>query len=117
MEEAPHPLKPPLHNTSSPRDKEPNDLAKLIKWQEERIARKLRGDYESAVLHLSEVVSGLFIQIVGMVCQPMSQDQQQPLLQYEYLSSACRWSNNYPLLIPRILNQSSARLLDSKRLP
>ena len=32
------------------------DLEKLRKWQEERIARKLRGEYESAVLHLAEVV-------------------------------------------------------------
>ena len=51
------PLRPPLQNSSAPRDKEPDDLQKLIKWQEERLARKLRGEYESAVLHLSEVVS------------------------------------------------------------
>lgn len=52
------PLKPPLSNSSAPRDKEPDaaDLNKLRKWQEERIARKLRGEYESAVLHLAEVV-------------------------------------------------------------
>lgn len=30
--------------------------AKISKWQEQRIARKLRGEYESAVLHLSQVV-------------------------------------------------------------
>lgn len=55
--EAP-PLRPPLANTSAPRDQEPPvaDLEKLRKWQEERIARKLRGEYESAVLHLAEVV-------------------------------------------------------------
>jgi outer membrane protein insertion porin family len=51
------PLRPPLQNSSAPRDKEPDDLQKLIKWQEERLARRLRGEYESAVLHLSEVVS------------------------------------------------------------
>ncbi|KAI0938849.1 hypothetical protein AcV5_000440 [Taiwanofungus camphoratus] len=53
------PLKPPLSNSSAPRDKEPDaaDLNKLRKWQEERIARKLRGEYESAVLHLAEVVN------------------------------------------------------------
>ncbi|KZT68930.1 hypothetical protein DAEQUDRAFT_711147 [Daedalea quercina L-15889] len=53
------PLKPPLANTSAPRDKEPKeaDFEKLRKWQEERIARKLRGEYESAVLHLAEVVN------------------------------------------------------------
>ncbi|CAL1709271.1 unnamed protein product [Somion occarium] len=53
------PLKPPLHNTSVPRDKEPDleDLEKLKKWQEERMTRKLRGEYESAVLHLGQVVN------------------------------------------------------------
>ncbi|KAH9924208.1 surface antigen-domain-containing protein [Fomitopsis serialis] len=52
-------LRPPLANTSAPRDREPPhaDLDKLRKWQEERIARKLRGEYESAVLHLAEVVN------------------------------------------------------------
>ena len=50
-------LKPPLHNSAAPRDKEPDvDLEKLRKWQEERIARKLRGDYEYANMRLSEVV-------------------------------------------------------------
>ena len=34
-------------------------MAKLKKWQEGRIARKLRGEYQSAVLHLSEVASTL----------------------------------------------------------
>jgi len=54
-----HPLSPPLQNSASPRQQEPNasDLDTLRKWQEERIARKLRGEYESAVLHLSELVS------------------------------------------------------------
>ncbi|KAF8880024.1 surface antigen-domain-containing protein [Infundibulicybe gibba] len=51
-------LSPPLHNTSSPREKEPDDLAKLLKWQEDRLSRKLHGEYESAVLHLSEVIDG-----------------------------------------------------------
>ncbi|KAF5380197.1 hypothetical protein D9615_006161 [Tricholomella constricta] len=55
-ETTPPSLKPPLHNSSSPRDKEPDDLEKLLKWQEERIARKLRGEYESVVLHLSELI-------------------------------------------------------------
>ena len=51
-------LRPPLRKTASPRDKEPDvDLEKLRKWQEERIARKLRGEYESASLRLAEVVS------------------------------------------------------------
>ncbi|OCH87076.1 hypothetical protein OBBRIDRAFT_796568 [Obba rivulosa] len=53
------PLKPPLRDTSAPRDGEPSasDLEKILKWQEERVARKLRGEYESAVLHLGEVVN------------------------------------------------------------
>jgi len=53
--EAP-PLRPPLANTSAPLDKEPDDLEKIRKWQEERIARKLRGEYESSVMHLTELV-------------------------------------------------------------
>ena len=53
--EAP-PLRPPLANTSSPLDEEPDDLEKIRKWQEERIARKLRGEYESSVVHLTELV-------------------------------------------------------------
>ena len=53
--EAP-PLRPPLANTLSPSEKEPDDLEKIRKWQEERIARKLRGEYESSVMHLTEIV-------------------------------------------------------------
>ena len=56
------PLRPPLQNTASPRDGEIEvDLRKLKKWQEERIARRLKGQYESAVLHLAEVVSKLSV--------------------------------------------------------
>lgn len=54
--EAP-PLKPPLSNTSSPKDNEPDDLEKIRKWQEDRLSRKLRGEYESAILHLNDLVS------------------------------------------------------------
>lgn len=61
MEETLHPLKPPLHTSSSLREKEPDDLAKVKKWQEERMARKLRGEYESAISRLSEVASGFNI--------------------------------------------------------
>lgn len=50
-------LKPPLQNSASPKDGEPEDINKILKWQEERIEKKLRGEHESAVLHLSEVVS------------------------------------------------------------
>ncbi|PPQ85020.1 hypothetical protein CVT25_010409 [Psilocybe cyanescens] len=46
-----------LRNSSSPRDKEPSDLDKLLKWQEERRARRLKGEYESAILHLSQVIN------------------------------------------------------------
>ncbi|OBZ77902.1 hypothetical protein A0H81_02058 [Grifola frondosa] len=50
---------PPLSSSVAPREGEPDpaDLDKLRKWQEERIARKLRGEYESAVFHLAEVVN------------------------------------------------------------
>jgi len=51
-------LRPPLHNSSAPRDKEPTETDKILKWQQERLERKLRGEYESAVLHLSEVING-----------------------------------------------------------
>ncbi|KAJ8086177.1 hypothetical protein PM082_005000 [Marasmius tenuissimus] len=50
-------LKPPLHNSSSSRDQEPIEVQKLRKWQEERVARRLRGEYESAVFHLSDLIS------------------------------------------------------------
>ena len=52
------PLKPPLQKTSAPRDYEPDDkdIEKLQKWHEERMLRKLRGEYESAILHLGQVV-------------------------------------------------------------
>ncbi|KAG5641971.1 hypothetical protein DXG03_003845 [Asterophora parasitica] len=58
LEVTPPSLKPLLHYSSSPRDREPeqDDLAKVMKWQEERMARKLKGEYESAVLHLSDVI-------------------------------------------------------------
>ncbi len=51
-------LSPPMQNSSSPTDNEPDDIKKLLKWQDERQARRLRGEYESAVLHLSELVLG-----------------------------------------------------------
>lgn len=54
-----HPLEPPLQPSASPRhlEPDPDDIEKLRKWQEDRITRKLRGEYESAVLHLSDLVS------------------------------------------------------------
>ncbi|KAF8198623.1 surface antigen-domain-containing protein [Pholiota molesta] len=50
-------LRAPLQNSASPRDQEPVGLEKLMKWQDERVARRLRGEYESAVMHLSEVIN------------------------------------------------------------
>lgn len=59
------PIRPPLHNTSAPRDKEPVGIDRLVKWQEERVARRLKGEYESVVMHLSEVVSCSFRRFQG----------------------------------------------------
>ena len=54
----PPPLQPPLADTSKPRDNEPDnsEIEKIRKWQEERVAKKLRGNYESATLHLADLV-------------------------------------------------------------
>ena len=65
-------LRPPLRNSSAPRDKEPKELGKLHKWQEDRIARKLKGEYESAILHLSEVVCCVF---AHFVCKSLNQNR------------------------------------------
>ncbi|KAJ7637008.1 surface antigen-domain-containing protein [Roridomyces roridus] len=59
-EETPTPsLRPPLQRSASPRDLEPDerDIEKIRKWQQERVAKKLRGEYESAITHLSEVIN------------------------------------------------------------
>lgn len=62
-------LRPPLTYTSSPSDKEPDDdLEKIRKWQEERITRKLRGEYESSVLHLTELVRVSRVLRVAVTC-------------------------------------------------
>ncbi|KAJ7885101.1 surface antigen-domain-containing protein [Mycena olivaceomarginata] len=52
-------LRPPLQNSSSPRDLEPDerDIEKIRAWQQQRIEKKLKGEYESAVMHLSEVIN------------------------------------------------------------
>ena len=59
------PLQPPVHNTASPRDREPDpaDIEKYRKWWEERKVRKLRGQYESALVQLSELVRTLCTRI------------------------------------------------------
>ncbi|KAI9058029.1 hypothetical protein FKP32DRAFT_1582533 [Trametes sanguinea] len=53
------PLQPPLHNTAAPREREPDpaDIERYRKWWEERKLRKLRGQYESALVQLSELVN------------------------------------------------------------
>ncbi|KAG6920102.1 hypothetical protein DXG01_010170 [Tephrocybe rancida] len=47
---------PPL----TPREQQENHLdqleAKIVKWQEQRIARKVKGEYDSALLYLSELI-------------------------------------------------------------
>ena len=56
-EPRPPPLSPPLHNSSASRDNEPDvELQKLKNWQQERMERRLRGEYESIILHLNELV-------------------------------------------------------------
>ncbi|KAF5393977.1 hypothetical protein D9757_000332 [Collybiopsis confluens] len=50
-------LKPPLQDSASPLDQEPIEFQKLRKWQQERVAKKLRGDYESLRLHLADLVN------------------------------------------------------------
>ncbi|KAJ3922691.1 surface antigen-domain-containing protein [Lentinula edodes] len=50
-------LKPPLQDSSSPLDQEPIEVRKLRKWQEQRVAKKLRGDHESATLHLADLIN------------------------------------------------------------
>ncbi|KAJ7698731.1 surface antigen-domain-containing protein [Mycena rosella] len=60
MEEKPSAsLRPPLQNSRSPRDFEPDerDLDKIRQWQQERVSKKLRGEFESSVLHLADVVN------------------------------------------------------------
>ncbi|KAF8508251.1 surface antigen-domain-containing protein [Hysterangium stoloniferum] len=53
-------LRPPLANTSAPRDLEPSasDLDILLKWQQQRQQRRLAGEYESSMSRLSELVTG-----------------------------------------------------------
>ncbi|KAH7921552.1 hypothetical protein BV22DRAFT_1038526, partial [Leucogyrophana mollusca] len=50
-------LKPPLQRSARPDEPSEDDLEKLRKWQEARIERKLRGEYESAVFHLADLVN------------------------------------------------------------
>ncbi|THH09565.1 hypothetical protein EW145_g1916 [Phellinidium pouzarii] len=53
-------ISPPLSNTYVPREHEPDasEIDKIRKWQEERIERRLRGEYESAVLRLGDLIRG-----------------------------------------------------------
>jgi len=67
-------LKLPLHNSAQPRDKEPEDVKKLREWQQQRLERRLRGDYESAVIHLSQVVC-LFFRTLVHVLYPCNESR------------------------------------------
>jgi hypothetical protein len=51
-------IRPPLQPSARPSHHEPSpeDVEKLRSWQEERLQRKLRGEYESEILHLTELV-------------------------------------------------------------
>ncbi|KAH9941297.1 surface antigen-domain-containing protein [Epithele typhae] len=56
----PPPLQPPLQNTSSPRDREPDaaDLERYRQWWEERKARKVRGQYETVLMNFNAAAVG-----------------------------------------------------------
>ncbi|KAG8770599.1 hypothetical protein FRC12_004168 [Ceratobasidium sp. 428] len=51
-------LRPPFQDTSGSSDGEPgvDEAEKLHRWQEERLERKLRGEYESYVRNLNELI-------------------------------------------------------------
>ncbi|KAG1735590.1 surface antigen-domain-containing protein [Suillus paluster] len=50
-------LRPPLQRTAHAHEPNEDDLEKLKKWQEARLERKLRGEYESAVFNLAELIN------------------------------------------------------------
>ncbi|KAF9220729.1 hypothetical protein BS17DRAFT_769068 [Gyrodon lividus] len=52
-------IRPPLQPSARPSHHEPNpeDIDKVRAWQEERLQRKLRGVYESEMLHLAQLVN------------------------------------------------------------
>jgi outer membrane protein insertion porin family len=57
---APPPLNPPLQNTSpSGAGSGPyaEEVKKIREWEKKRMEKKMRGEYETAVVLLSEVVS------------------------------------------------------------
>ncbi|KAF7323698.1 Bac-surface-Ag domain-containing protein [Mycena kentingensis (nom. inval.)] len=56
--EAP-PLRPPLQRSAAPRDLEPDekDLEKIQKWQHERLQKRMRGEYESQMVHLADTIN------------------------------------------------------------
>lgn len=56
-------LSPPLTNSYSPREGEPVNLEaeRILKWQQERIQRKLQDDYHSSVKILADLVRVLFL--------------------------------------------------------
>lgn len=59
-------ISPPLATTSSPRDLEPDsaELEKLRQWHQARIERKLRDEYETALLRLDELVCPPFLSFI-----------------------------------------------------
>ena len=53
----------PLQSTRSPRNGEPEDLfaERLLEWQRNRIKRRLKGEYQSQVHQLNELVRNLTV--------------------------------------------------------
>ncbi|KIY62787.1 mitochondrial protein [Cylindrobasidium torrendii FP15055 ss-10] len=50
-------LSPPMQNTANPLDNEPEEIQKLLAWQAERQAKRMRGEYESEAKLLGEVIN------------------------------------------------------------
>nr|GAT53484.1 predicted protein [Mycena chlorophos] len=51
------PLRPPLQPSPSPRDFEPEDIEKLRQWQEARLQKQLKGQYQSNMIRLLDVIN------------------------------------------------------------
>jgi hypothetical protein len=102
MEEKPPGLRPPLQNSSSPRDFEPDerDIEKIRQWQHQRIEKKLRGEYESAVMHLSEVVSTPFSHIFSI--DRKSVDKQQSYYPLANIVCASRGRIQHTPVVPPV---------------
>lgn len=48
-----------MQSTRSPKDGEPTDILeeKLLQWQQARIQRQIKGEYQSQIFRLNELVS------------------------------------------------------------